>query len=70
MPFRHVEDTEPVAGEFQTAPRDYTWSNFGPVREQSRTTVGHSVYRCMSCRALAVTVRGDPPPTKCGRCKS
>lgn len=33
-------------------------------------TLAHSIYRCGVCRALQVTGRGEPAPTKCGKCRT
>jgi len=68
MPYRHVEDTEPQKGNFEVS-RSYGWS--GPSKSVSTETKAHSIYRCTHCRALAVTIKGDPPPSgPCGKCKA
>lgn len=67
MSWHHVEDTEPVPGHFESRVE----RKDGAVSvETSTETMALSVWRCGSCRALAVTHKGHRPDGKCGKCSS
>lgn len=72
MSFVHVEDTDPVAKPFTGGPRAPSKHSFGyssdTTRHVSSTTVGHTVWRCWNCKALAVGERGCAAPAKCSKC--
>lgn len=66
MAWHHIEDQDEQVREGKLF---NAGSKTDPRHEWSTKTLGLSVWRCGSCRAMAVTMKGTQPGGKCGKCK-
>lgn len=72
MPYQKIEDcpgntVTPI--EVNQSGRNYLdGSTYSYKTTSSGNLVGHTIWRCYSCKAMAVTTLGAGNPGKCAKC--